>query len=82
MLRARGVGGWAAAQSWPKRTKSFQQIALGGIDSRQNRSDHVIEKCKTGPQLRTGPDFLNNRVAQTESGTGGRPTSGNAGATA
>ena len=24
-----------AAQSWPKRTKSFQQIAVGDVDSRQ-----------------------------------------------
>ena len=32
------LGDGAAAQSWPKRTKSFQQIAMSGIDPRQNGS--------------------------------------------
>jgi hypothetical protein len=39
LLRWRpGVSGdGVAAQSCPKRTKSFQQIAVGDIDSRQSR---------------------------------------------
>jgi hypothetical protein len=58
-LTARGVGDGVAAQSWPKRTKSFQQIAWGGIDPCQ-KPDQAgplwkgkgVQACRLGRSIR------------------------------